>query len=199
MNRKEVMKATVVPALGLAFFLLSAGLASAEEVCVEPGPGYPRGPSCLRYAQVNSVSGSYCVTPGGYAGPSCLEYGTVNPPYPGNSGSSPGYSGSGGNGAGSVVYYPPIRPQPGQPSQEVASPVYISDNGGRYRVPLMTYTYLYSDRYMRKKGTVLASDELSRRVESCLESHLAEDRSYDYGRVFEGTKGDLERFHACLL
>ncbi len=53
-------------------------------VCIAPGPGYPRGPDCLEYAAVDTVSGSYCLRKGDYAlgEPYCLEYGNLGPKYP---------------------------------------------------------------------------------------------------------------------
>jgi hypothetical protein len=186
---------------GLALLLGASTQSFAQDVCVEPGPGYPRGPECLRYARVNPVSGSYCVTPGGYA-ESCREYGTINPPYPGNSGSGSEHSRSRGSNFGNVgsePYYPPIQPQPGQPTQDQPSPIYISDNGGVYRVPMETYAYLYAARYMQEHGINRDASEVSRLLETCLAKNLTEDRSYPYGRVFEGTKRDLEGFHRCLL
>lgn len=51
-------------------------------ICLEKGPGYPHGPSCLKEVPVDMVSGSYCRVPGSYPGPQCLEYGNVGPKYP---------------------------------------------------------------------------------------------------------------------
>ncbi|MEK6578251.1 MAG: hypothetical protein AABZ55_03415 [Bdellovibrionota bacterium] len=79
------------------------------------------------------------------------------------------------------------------------TPIYVSIENGRYRVPLTKYTYFYSNNFLLNHGMQVSPTVLEKWVLECIVTTLEENFENSYYRNFLGNRRELENFHSCLL